>query len=146
MNSWRRFVRFNAVGLVGAGVQLGTLAALIHVAGIGYRIATPIALGLTLVHNFAWHARWTWSDRRFSPRGYAQAFLKFVSGNGGVSAAGMVVLMPLLVEVAGVQPVAANCLTIAICGLVNYWLAAWAFIYSSRTAALRQSPLRAEAE
>ena len=135
----RRFLRFNAVGLAGVAVQLAALAVLVHVCGVPYRGATLLALAATLVHNFLWHVRWTWSDRGMDRRGWLVAFVRFVSGNGLVSALGAAALMPMFVEVAGLPPVPANAVTIAICGVLNYGLASFAFIGSFRTAARRRS-------
>ena len=59
----RRWLRFNAVGLAGVIVQLGVLAALTRFAGWHYLPATLVAVELTLLHNLAWHERWTWRDR-----------------------------------------------------------------------------------
>jgi putative flippase GtrA len=46
----------------------------------------------------------------------------FVSGNGVVSMVGNLALMPGLVDVAGLPPVVANVVAVAICGVVNYRL------------------------
>ena len=59
MNPWTRFVRFNTVGAVGMGVQLGSLWFLSEVAHWHYLVATVAALALSVVHNFAWHWHWT---------------------------------------------------------------------------------------
>jgi len=120
MNPWRRFARFNIVGLAGVGLQIGSLAVLVHVAGVHYFAATIVALALTLVHNFAWHVRWTWRDRALAGRRLPGAFLRFVAGNGLVSLVGNVALMPVLVGVSGLPPVLANLAAIIACGLMNY--------------------------
>jgi putative flippase GtrA len=151
MNPLYRFVRFNAVGLIGAGVQLTTIAGLVHGYGLDYRISTATALAATLLHNFIWHARWTWVDRQLRGRSRAAAFVRFVLGNGSVSIAGNAVLMPLLVELVDLPVVAANAVAIATCGVINFWLADRAFTDSFRIAARRRSrpgaggPLRSAA-
>ncbi len=58
----RRWLKFSAVGLVGVGVQLAVLA-LLTKSGVNYLVATAVAVEVALLHNYAWHRRWTWADR-----------------------------------------------------------------------------------
>jgi putative flippase GtrA len=67
--SSRRWARFNIVGLVGLLVQLACLWALTQLLNVHYILATAIAVELTILHNFCWHAAWTWIDRPTSARG-----------------------------------------------------------------------------
>jgi len=120
VNPLRRFARFNAVGALGVVVQLVTLSLLLS-AHLHYSFASVAAVAAALVHNFAWHVRWTWRDR--APRGaagIAVAFGRFVSLNGAVSMIGTLVLMPCFVGLLHLPPIAANLLTIAVCGCVNF--------------------------
>ena len=80
MNPWTRFVRFNTVGAIGIGVQLGALWVLSNLAHWHYLVATVAALALSVVHNFVWHWRWTWSDRT-SAGGSGSAFIRFAGAN-----------------------------------------------------------------
>lgn len=64
MNPVLRWTRFNLVGALGMGVQLGTLALLDRQMPGHYLVATALALEITLLHNFAWHVVYTWRDRR----------------------------------------------------------------------------------
>lgn len=57
-----RFVRFCAGGVVGFGVQLGTLAGLLH-AGVHYLPATLVSIEAAIVSNFLWHRRYTFPSR-----------------------------------------------------------------------------------
>lgn len=116
----RRFVRFNAVGALGVGVQLATLWVLVELCDARYAPATVVAVGCAVVHNFAWHHRWTWGDRRTRGAAAAFTFLRFVGTNGVVSIAGNLAVMMLLVGGAGVNPVLANVIAIASTGLVNF--------------------------
>lgn len=63
---WRatawRWCKFSLVGAVGIGVQLGALA-LLTTAGVHYLRATALAVEIAVLHNFAWHQNFTWSDR-----------------------------------------------------------------------------------
>ena len=120
MNPWLRIARFYTVGLLGVLLQLAVVAVAVHVAGLDYRIASIVALAVTLAHNFAWHARWTWRDRRPAGGRLIVAFWRFVAANGAVSFAGTVLLLPVIVQWFGVPAVPANLAVIALCGLVNY--------------------------
>src|SRR5262249_1450552 len=60
----RRWLAFNAVGLIGAAVQITVLAALTHGANLNYLVATALAVETAVLHNFIWHQRWTWRDRQ----------------------------------------------------------------------------------
>ena len=121
MNTLARAVRFNVVGAGGVAVQLGALWLLADVARISYLIATPIAVGLAVAHNFLWHRRWTWEDRA-GATGLAAAFVRFAAANGAVSLAGNLGVMATLVSGAHVTPVVANGVAIGVCGLLNFWL------------------------
>ena len=144
MNPWRPFVRFNAVGLAGAGVQLAAMTTLVHALRLDYRPATAAALGITLLHNFLWHLRWTWRDRELSGAAALRGFVMFVWSNGMVSIVGASLLMPLLVDRIGLPAVIATVVSICVCGPVNFWLASRAFTGNSRTEAPRRSrPLAA---
>jgi putative flippase GtrA len=139
VNPLRPFVRFNAVGLAGAGVQLAAMTLLVHGLKLDYRLATATALAITLLHNFLWHLHWTWRDRGLSGQAALRGFVMFVWGNGMVSILGASLLMPLLVDRAGLLPVIATAVSICVCGPVNFWLASRAFTGNSRIEALRQN-------
>lgn len=122
MSGWRRWLRFNGVGLAGIAVQLATLAALAEGLSVDYRLATALAVAAAVAHNFAWHRHWTWADR--APQSSSlMLFVKFASANGLVSLVGNMALMAVLVGAAGLPVVPANVIAIVLCGLVNYWFA-----------------------
>jgi putative flippase GtrA len=121
MNQRRRFVRFNAVGAAGIGVQLSALWLLTGVVRVHYFPATVGAVTLAVVHNFVWHRRWTWGDRPVDVHPIA-LFTRFAAANGAVSLAGNLAAMPVLVSVAGLTPVVANGVAIALTGLLNFWI------------------------
>jgi putative flippase GtrA len=125
MNRARRLLVFNVVGLAGIAVQLLSLAALIA-AGIPYLPATAAAVLASVVHNFLWHRVWTWRDRGGSAR---SAFVRFALANGVVSLVGNLAVMATLVDGAAMPPLAANIISIAVCGLLNFWLGD-AFVFS----------------
>ena len=115
-----RFLRFNAVGALGVGVQLTVLWVLVDLWGADYVWATAIAVGSAVVHNFLWHLQWTWGDRRRQGSSAILTFLRFAGTNGVVSIAGNVAVMVTLVGVGGLNPVIANAIAIASTGLVNF--------------------------
>lgn len=114
-----RFWRFNAVGVLGFAVQLGVLALLVH-AGVHYLAATAIAVEAAILHNFAWHERWTWQDRPTTGRPRLGRLARFHAVNGGVSLAGNLLLMPLLAGVYGLPVVPANAVAVLACAAINF--------------------------
>ena len=57
-----RWLKFNLVGTIGIGVQLGMLYLLTSL-GVDYMLATALAVESAVLHNFLWHERFTWPDR-----------------------------------------------------------------------------------
>lgn len=118
-----RFARFNVVGALGIVVQLTMVAVLSTWAGVDPTVASAAGVIAAVGHNFAWHVRWTWRDRQLRGRPAAAAFVRFAGINGVVSLGGTVAMIPALTLVAHLPPVAANVVTIAICGGINFTLA-----------------------
>src|SRR4051794_15148562 len=120
-----RLLRFNLVGAIGVVVQLALLALLTRAFGLNYLWASAIAVALTVLHNFAWHERFTFYDRvrhrgARTARAIAERFVKFNLLTGVVSVGGNVLLMHWLHGHARLPLVAANLLAIANCGIFNY--------------------------
>jgi len=88
---------------------------------VHYLIATIVAVEATILHNFAWHQRWTWRDRRsVSHVDAVMRFARFNFLNGSISLAGNTIVMAVLTGHAGIEPVAANVAAIALCSLANF--------------------------
>lgn len=119
--TFSRFFRFSVVGAGGVAVQAATLAVLLRLTGVHYLAASALAVEAAILHNFAWHRRWTWGDRPAS--GAILALLKFNATNGAVSLIGSLLLMYPLVGVLNLNPQGANLVIIAICSVVNFALA-----------------------
>jgi len=118
--AWERWLTFNGVGLLGMGLQL-TLMTLMLRTGVHYLLATALAVEAAVLHNFLWHQRWTWRDRPTASLGASAARLaRFQLLNGSVSLAGNLAVMSLLSGQAGLDPVAANILSIVACSLLNF--------------------------
>jgi putative flippase GtrA len=119
-----RWLKFNLVGGLGIGVQLGCLALLRH--WMHYLVATALAVEIAVLHNFVWHERFTWKDRPGGGRERLMRLLRFHLGNGAVSILGNVGLMWLLVERLHMRHLlVANGIAIAICSFLNFALGEW---------------------
>jgi putative flippase GtrA len=115
----QRWLVFNGVGIIGFAVQIGLLAALLHLQ-LHYLAATALAVEVTILHNFAWHERWTWKDRPTGAAGRWGRLWRFHALNGAVSLAGNLILMRALVGGLGMAPVPANLAAVLACALLNY--------------------------
>jgi len=122
-----RWLKFNFVGGMGIGVQLATLALLVHVLRMPYLWATVVAVETAVLHNFVWHERFTWLDRTRSStaRQVGARLVRFHAGNGAISIVGNVLLMRLLVGAFGLEPLIANGIAIAACALLNFAAGEW---------------------
>ena len=123
--SWPRWKRFIAIGFLGFLLQLTALWVLTSRAHWTWLQATFVSVELAVVHNFLWHARWTWHDR---PGALGVSFVRFQLANGLASIAGNAALMALFVGVFGLSPVAANALAVTTMSVVNFVTAdRWVF-------------------
>ncbi|MBV8845809.1 MAG: GtrA family protein [Bryobacterales bacterium] len=119
-----RFVRFSLVGLIGAAVQLLLESFLTNQLGLASVAATPLAVEIVILHNFAWHERFTWSDHCMKCQGQiAGRLLRFHAGNGLISLAGNTMLMYWLVQRLRVPEVPAAAAGIVLCSAANFVLA-----------------------
>jgi putative flippase GtrA len=119
--SLRYWLKFNAVGIIGIGVQLITLTIFRSGLGIHYLYATFLAVEAAVLHNFVWHELWTWADRKLDGRGVFLRLLKFNMANGLISIAGNFALMWLLVGQMHVHYLPANIMAIGACSLINFF-------------------------
>jgi putative flippase GtrA len=116
-----RWLKFNAVGLMGVAVQLAALSVLVKL-GAHYLAATALAVEIAVLHNYAWHIRWTWPDRE---RG---RLVRFHLANGLISIVLNLVLMRVLTGWLGVAVLPANLLAIAATSILNFVLGdRWVF-------------------
>jgi len=120
----KRLLKFNLVGALGTVVQLGALVLLKSGLHINYLWATALAVELSVLHNFAWHERYTWSDRfRNGWRTRLRSVAAFHLTNGFVSVIGNVFLMRVFVGRLHMQYFIANVAAILNCGVLNFVLA-----------------------
>src|SRR5436305_758128 len=117
--TFRRWISFNLVGVLGVAVQLGALT-LLRSGGVHYLAATAFAVETAVLHNFAWHERWTWFDRTSGVDGTLSRLVRFNLIIGVVSIVQNLLLMKILVEHFAIHYLAANVASIAIGSLVNF--------------------------
>ena len=135
----RRWLVFNTVGVAGFVVQLGVLALLLH-AGIQYLAATAVAVEAAVLHNFAWHERWTWRDRPAAGSARAARLWRFHLLNGLVSLAGNLAIMQVLVGMLHLPVLPANGAAVLVCAVVNYLAGDRLVFVPLGTAARRRHP------
>ena len=124
-------------------LQLSILALLVRFTDTPILFATLLAVEAALLHNFAWHERWTWGDRTgpsYLERG--TRLLRFHALTGVVSLVGNAMITVALAS-RGVPAVVANLIAIAACSLVNY--AAGDRLVFNRPAALALAAIFASA-
>jgi putative flippase GtrA len=126
MNTVLRWAKFNLVGAMGMVVQLATLALLSRYTPAHYLYASAAAVELALLHNFVWHLRYTWRDRRDGSA--LTQLIRFHLSNGLVSMLGNLLLMRILVHQVRIPLLASNLIAILCCSIVNFCLGNnWAF-------------------
>jgi putative flippase GtrA len=133
-----RWGKFNLVGAMGMVVQLASLALFNRCAPGHYMVASAAAIELTLLHNFVWHLRYTWRDRREGSALPAPAvlvlLLRFHLSNGLVSMLGNLALMRVLVAEARLPVLASNAIAILCCSMINFCLGDhWTFAARTQT-------------
>lgn len=118
---FRLWLKFNAVGIAGLGVQLLALIVLTTGLGLHYLMATLVAVETAVLHNFAWHERWTWAERtRLSTGGVIHRLIRFHLANGLISIGGNLVLMWLFVSRLCLHYFLANLIAIGTCSIMNF--------------------------
>lgn len=112
-----RIVKFSLVGAIGIGLQLAVLN-LLNRCGTNYLVATGLAVEAAVLHNFCWHRRLTWADRKTA--GWVSCLWRFHISNASISLIGNLLLMRVLVGVFRIPVMLGNTIAIGTCALVNY--------------------------
>jgi len=121
-----RWLKFNAVGIGGAAVQLCVLWIFAHYTPLSSAFAVILAVEIAILHNFAWHEAWTWRGKPAAERW--RRLVRFHLANGAVSIISNVVLTYFYMQIARLPIVAANFAAILTAALLNFWVAqAWVF-------------------
>ncbi len=141
-----RFAAFALVGACGFVVQMLALELLMRATAIGPLAATAVAVEIAVLHNFAWHERWTWRDRR---RRRSEATLRrlwqFHLANGALSVGISLGCVALLTQLFGWPPIASNAIAVGITGLLNFLaLDRWIFAAAIGLVILRPAPAAAQ--
>ncbi len=122
----RRWLKFNAVGMAGAVVQLATLWFLARIVGLQYVVATVVAVEIALLHNFVWHEAWTWRGMPVEDRW--RRLFRFHVANGFVSIASNALFTWLFAQWVHWPLLIANIGAMAVTAVLNFALAAmWVF-------------------
>ena len=120
--SVRHWLKFNAVGLIGIGVQLLVLTILAGGLKLNYLLSTFIAVEAAVLHNFVWHERWTWVERTRQKAGHKlRRLVSFHLANGLISIGGNLLLMWILVSKGDLHYFVANLIAIGTCSVVNFF-------------------------
>lgn len=115
---WKRFIKFNVVGLSGVGVNEGLLI-LLAASGAYYVYASVVAIEVSIASNFLLNDFWTFRDRRHGH--IVVRFLKF----NGLMLIGLVVNLAILfagTSYLSVNYALSNLFGIGAAFLVRYWL------------------------
>ena len=115
-----RWLKFTAVGALGFIAQLAALWLLTSRLHFHYLSGTVVATELAILLNFCCHDWWTWSDRAAGSQQTFRRLVRFHVANGTISLAGIVLVMPLLVELGHVHLLVANVLAVGICSVANF--------------------------
>ena len=119
-----RFGRFNLVGALGAALQVLLFYLFMKCWRMPEAAAAAIAVEIVVLHNFFWHERFTWRDRR--PGGLRQRTIRlwrFHAANGLVSVVGNTALTYCLVQQLKSPALVSAVAAIALCAPVNFWIA-----------------------
>jgi len=124
-----RWLKFNFVGGIGIGVQFASLCLLKGGLHLHYLAATAVAVEAAIIHNFAWHERFTWRDRvQPSWRRSLPRLVRFHLSTGTISILGNLGLMKMLVGQGRMNYLLANAIAVAMCSLANFLVSDdWAF-------------------
>lgn len=116
-----RWLKFNFVGAVGIVVQLIALTLLKSGLGLHYLVATALAVETAVIHNFLWHERFTWLDRKTGGRNeMLLRLVRFNLSTGLISILGNLVLMKALVGHLHLNYLFSNIVAIGTCALLNF--------------------------
>ena len=113
-----RLLPFSVVAGLGFIVQLGAVTAL-TVCGWSEAVSMSVAVECAVLHNFAWHERWTWRDRR-GAGSWIRRLVAFHAANGITSIAANVALVSLLARWTTLGLTVRTVIAVCLTGLLNY--------------------------
>jgi putative flippase GtrA len=116
-----KWLRFNAIGTMGVGIQLLVVLVLKNHFKLNPFVATFVALQFALIHNFLWHQRWTWAGTISRGRKASfRRFLRFHSSSGTISVVGTLAFTALFVQALHLPYIMCNLLAIGACNIANF--------------------------
>jgi len=115
---WRRFIKFNLVGLTGVLVNEGLLVLLVFY-GVYFLYASAIAIEISIISNFVLNDLWTFRDRR---HGHVVTRLLKINGLMLVGLAVNLAILYFGTDYLGVHYALSNLAGIAVAFVVRYWL------------------------
>src|SRR5687767_3249991 len=117
----KKWLRYNAIGVMGVGVQLSVLIALKTMFDLNPFVATFFAIQCALIHNFFWHQRWTWRGTATAGKGASfRRFLRFTSSSGTISTLGTIGFTALLLQAVNLPYIVCNVMAIGACNIANF--------------------------
>ncbi len=119
-----RFLRFGTVGFSGVFVDMGVFWMLTMLLGLAPVAATVLSAEVAVVNNFIWNDRWTFADRSGQQPGWRSMLKRFGKFNV-LCLVGIVLqgtLVGLMSNIAGIAPIGAKLLAIALVMLWNFWI------------------------
>ena len=124
-NRWwvfiQRWVKFHMVGLLGMCVHLSMLSLFNRGFGMEPAIATALAVEMAVLHNFAWHERFTWKDRSSVHwTDVAGRLLRFNLTTGMISLLGTTTIVKYLVGQYHLPVLPANLIAIPCTSMLNF--------------------------
>jgi putative flippase GtrA len=118
-----RWLIFNAVGVMGAMIQLSALSFFIKILHWDYFTATGLAVEAAILHNFFWHESWTWADKLKTKReNCLRRLLSFNCTTGALSILQNLFLMRAFMNKLKISCFYANLLAIISCSLFNFFI------------------------
>lgn len=124
MSGSRRVRAFVTVGFLGFLLQVVALDGLVRQAGLPYPLAVALAVELAILHNFAWHERWTWRDRQQPGlAAVAGRLVRFNAATAFTSIGGNVLVTVALVEWLRAPVIPAGIAAVALMSALNLTLA-----------------------
>jgi len=126
-----RFGKFSLVGVLGAALQVALFDFLVHGVRLPGAAAAAIAVESALLHNFIWHERFTWRERRTAMgfRERSARLWRFHAANGMVSLAGNTLLAYCLVQQLKAPAIPSAVAAILVCAPLNFLLAdRWVYV------------------
>jgi dolichol-phosphate mannosyltransferase len=118
----KRFLKFAAVGISGAGVNLGLLAVLHEAGGLQENIAVGISYEISILTNFVLNDVWTFRDRRVPGR--RSVLIRAVKFNL-VSLVGWAInlaVFSLAFNIGGIHYIVAEVIAIGVATLWNFFV------------------------